>query len=157
MKLSIKCNESLKSNYKSSSKSKSAGLSAVGKPHVVFGAWRHPKHGVSFDDISGPLFESHRLGMMHGICNKLVQINKIGQILLGNSHQNGVLNNKHYWNAGTRCVLKPEGIRRLFEHHDIDPMNSLVEIFEVANRLSGQCIHSNDMPGDIAESIDDTV
>jgi hypothetical protein len=125
---------------------KKAGSLAKELPHVMFGAFGGPQHGTSFANISQPHHLAHSLGIAHGLCNHLGQVNKVGQTLLNDMHDKGLLKKSHYMQTPTHCVVMVKGVEALLNHHGIDPVNGGMTAHAVASDIAGQALGTEDMP-----------
>ena len=110
-------------------------------PHVAFGAWAGPKHGVSQDPVSLPLHGAHALAMQFGLTNHLGQFNKIGMALLGSAYDEGALTANHMIQSPNHVCLTSKGIQALIDHHKIDHVDGAVYAQELAEEIAQTAIY----------------
>ena len=114
---------------------KDAESAAKKQPFVMFGAWGGPQHGTSFSGVQGPYHMAHSMGLSFGICNQLGQVNKVGQVLIADALDKGVLKKKDMLLTGTHGVMTANGVQTLLDHHGIDSINGAVFAKAVAEEI----------------------
>ncbi len=91
---------------------------SIGKPHVAFGSWG--REGASkFGEKKVAKHSAHSLGLMHGLVNEFGQFTPIGQALIDDMYDKGLLTTKDVYNAETHGVVSGPGMEKIIDHHGL--------------------------------------
>ena len=106
-------------------KEKTKGLKAVpitsdnvGKPHVAFGSWGREKF-TKFGEKKIAQHVAHTLGIMHGITNEFGQFTPVGQALIDDMYEKGLLDKNDVFNAETHGVVSGSGMQKIIDYHGL--------------------------------------
>ena len=91
---------------------------SIGKPHVAFGSWG--REGASkFGAKKVAKHTAHSLGLMHGLVNEFGQFTPVGQALIDDMYDKGLLTTKDVQNAETHGVISGPGMEKIIDHHGL--------------------------------------
>ena len=90
----------------------------VGKPHVAFGSWGR-EGATKFGAKKQAKHSAHSMGLMHGLVNEFGQFTPVGQALIDDMYDKGLLGKTEVYNAETHGVVSGEGMEKIIEHHGL--------------------------------------
>lgn len=115
------------------------GSNNIGKPHVAFGSWGREKF-TKFGKKKGVQHNATSLGIMHGLVNEFGQFTPVGQALIDDMYDKGLIDKSDVYNAETHGVVSASGMQKIIDHHGLQ--NPTVNE-EIAKKIAGDNYEEN--------------